>query len=188
MRTYSRQRMSFALACMMLATQPHPIFAQEEGRPGRADSAEQRRPDAGANTERIGRDADARRRNDETRFDRKRGGDDVARDTNDARRAEEELQELKKITRPDQARELKFSEKIDRQMRERGWTEQEVKELAKKDPAGISIDGRNGRQEPATVYGERGRYIVVNDSTREVVQVSDKTKSDWGDDSRIQWK
>ena len=43
-----------------------------------------------------------------------------------------------------------------------------------------------GRNDPATVYGSPGKYVVVNDRTGEVTQISDKTDPGWVDDSRIQ--
>ncbi|MBZ9048180.1 hypothetical protein H5T11_26845, partial [Escherichia coli] len=43
------------------------------------------------------------------------------------------------------------------------------------------------RNDPATVYGSPGKYVVVNDRTGEVTQISDKTDPGWVDDSRIQW-
>ena len=44
-----------------------------------------------------------------------------------------------------------------------------------------------GRNDPATVYGSPGKYVVVNDRTGEVTQISDKKDPGWVDDSRIQW-
>ncbi|MEK8413926.1 colicin E5-related ribonuclease, partial [Escherichia coli] len=46
---------------------------------------------------------------------------------------------------------------------------------------------RAPRNDPATVYGSPGKYVVVNDRTGEVTQISDKTDPGWVDDSRIQW-
>ncbi|MBA5806429.1 hypothetical protein F9883_00825 [Morganella morganii] len=93
--------------------------------------------------------------------------------------------------------ELKFDEKIKDQMNGRGWTEQDVKDTVAKGPKGKSFDKRSpkktppdhlGRNDTATIYGKQGEYIVVNDRTGEVVQVSDKTDPQWIDDSRIQWE
>lgn len=93
--------------------------------------------------------------------------------------------------------ELKFDEKIKDQMNGRGWTEQDAKDTVAKGPKGKSFDKRSpkktppdhlGRNDTATVYGKQGEYVVVNDRTGEVVQVSDKTDPQWIDDSRIQWE
>ncbi|KMN61415.1 hypothetical protein VK95_23235 [Leclercia sp. LK8] len=86
-------------------------------------------------------------------------------------------------------------DKIKGQMGERGWTEQDIKDVIAKGPKGISSDQRRpkttqdglGRDDPATVYGEPGKYVVINDRTREVTQVSDKIKPGWVDDGRIFW-
>ncbi|HEM7179485.1 TPA: hypothetical protein U2I74_004368 [Providencia stuartii] len=92
--------------------------------------------------------------------------------------------------------ELKFEEKIKNQMGGRGWTEQDIKDTVAKGPTGKSVDQRRpkntddglGRNDPATVYGEPGKYVVVNDRTGEVAQASDKKDPEWVDDSRIQWE
>ncbi|HCC5748407.1 MULTISPECIES: colicin E5-related ribonuclease [Gammaproteobacteria] len=93
--------------------------------------------------------------------------------------------------------ELKFDKKIKDQMTGRGWSEQNVKDTVAHGPKGKSVDKRSpkktppdylGRNDPATVYGKPGEYVVVNDRTGEVVQVSDKKDPEWADDSRIQWE
>lgn len=92
--------------------------------------------------------------------------------------------------------ELKFEGKVKGQMDGRGWTEQDVKDTVAKGPKGKSFDKRKakntddglGRDDTATVYGKPGEYVVVNDRTGEVVQISDKTDPKWVDDSRIQWE
>ena len=91
---------------------------------------------------------------------------------------------------------LKIDEKIKDQMEERGWTEKDIKDTVAKGVTGKSIDKRSpkktppdylGRNDTASVYGEPGKYVVVNDRTGEVVQVSGKNKPGWIDDSRIEW-
>lgn len=93
--------------------------------------------------------------------------------------------------------EIKIDGKIKGQIDKRGWTEQEIKDAVSKGPKGSSIDKRGpkktppdhlGRNDPATVYGKPGEYVVINDRTGEVAQVSDKTDKGWIDDSRIQWE
>lgn len=91
--------------------------------------------------------------------------------------------------------EIKIEGKIKGQMGERGWTEQDIKNTVTQGASGDSFDKRKpkntddglGRDDPATVYGQPGKYVVVNDRTGEVTQVSDKTDPDWIDDSRIRW-
>jgi filamentous hemagglutinin len=56
-------------------------------------------------------------------------------------------------------------------------------------PIGISTDHTGGKTGPATVYGSKERgYVVVNDLTGHVVQISDKTDPGWVPDSRILWE
>ncbi|MBY5841090.1 hypothetical protein J3P71_19345 [Rhizobium leguminosarum] len=76
--------------------------------------------------------------------------------------------------------------KIRDQMTERHWTEREISELAKTNATGRSIDNTGRRNSPATVYGTPTRYIVVNDFTRQVVQISGGFG--WKADPRITWK
>jgi hypothetical protein len=92
--------------------------------------------------------------------------------------------------------DVKIDGKIKGQLGNRGWTEQDVQDAANGPPAGTTTDNRSpnktadgkGRRDSATVYGDKGGYVVVNDRTREVVQVSDrKPGSGWIPDSRIQW-
>jgi filamentous hemagglutinin len=86
--------------------------------------------------------------------------------------------------------------KIAGQAAERGWTQQDIQAAINTGPTGTSTDKRSAAKAPdgiarddtATVYGTSSGYIVVNDRTKEVVQVSDKTDMDWIVDSRTQWK
>ena len=75
------------------------------------------------------------------------------------------------------------------QLGARGWTEEGVRDLTKKDPSRTSVDNTGDRNDPATVYGTRdGGHVVVNDKTGNVTQVSDKKDPEWKPDSRIRWK
>ena len=52
----------------------------------------------------------------------------------------------------------------------------------------VPTDNRRDTEkgEPATVYGDKNKgHVIVNDETKEVVQVSDK--EDWIPDDRIKW-
>ncbi|MDI2113978.1 colicin E5-related ribonuclease, partial [Commensalibacter nepenthis] len=86
-------------------------------------------------------------------------------------------------------------DKIKGQMGDRGWTDADIDAAIAAGPKGTSTDNRSpkktddklGRNDPATVYGKPGSYVVINDRTGEVTQVSDKIRPGWTDDSRIQW-
>nr|WP_246641803.1 colicin E5-related ribonuclease [Paraburkholderia edwinii] len=88
-----------------------------------------------------------------------------------------------------------IDKKIADQLGERGWTESDIQAAIKNGPTGTSVDNRSAgkspdgvaRSDPATVYGSPNGYVVVNDRTGEVVQVSDKTDPDWVADGRIKW-
>lgn len=77
--------------------------------------------------------------------------------------------------------------KMKPQVKKRGWTEQEVKDLTKN--ADKVEKGRDTRWNPetgkkndesATMYiNKDGHYVVINDKTGDVVQVSDKRDPEW---------
>ncbi len=86
--------------------------------------------------------------------------------------------------------------KIADQLGERGWTESDIQAAIKNGATGTSVDKRSAtkspdgvaRNDPATVYGTPNGYVVVNDRTGEVVQVSNKRDPGWIADGRISWK
>jgi hypothetical protein len=88
-------------------------------------------------------------------------------------------------------RRLKFDAregKIESAYAARGWTKEEIRRLTMGKRAGVSVDRQKGRaSEPATVYGKRGKYVVVNDKTGQIVQISDKNDKNWKDDKSIIW-
>jgi filamentous hemagglutinin len=73
--------------------------------------------------------------------------------------------------------------KIRAQLPERGWTTQDIQNAINDGPTGTASDKRSASKTPdglprndtATVYGSKDGYIVVNDRTGEVVQISDRT-------------
>jgi filamentous hemagglutinin len=84
---------------------------------------------------------------------------------------------------------VKIDDKIAGQLGDRGWTEEGVRELTTKEPAGTTTDNTGGRSASATVYGTKtGGHVIVNDKTGQVVQVSDKDDPDWKPDPRIKWR
>ena len=85
---------------------------------------------------------------------------------------------------------IKFDKSgLHRDMKKRGWSKIEIRELTKTKPTGKSTDRRKNGRDPATVYGTRQRYVVINDRTAQVVQVSGKGKDGkpWKPDRNIKW-
>ncbi|NDK08446.1 S8 family serine peptidase [Candidatus Gracilibacteria bacterium] len=82
---------------------------------------------------------------------------------------------------------LKYSSKILGQMEERKWTKNDIENVVKKPyKKGKSIDNFDGRNDPATAYFiSDNQYIVVNNRTGDIVQISDKNYLDWKVDARI---
>lgn len=83
--------------------------------------------------------------------------------------------------------------KILKQMSQRGWTEDDINEVIKEGSTGKSRDTRWTKEggkldDPATVYGKPGKYVIINDRTNDVTQVSGKNKPGWIDDPNIEWK
>jgi len=79
------------------------------------------------------------------------------------------------------ANALSYSAKITKQMGTRGWTQDSISETVKNPAATHSVwDYTTGDKLPATAYVQRGGgYVVVNDSTHEIVQVSDLSNPNW---------
>jgi filamentous hemagglutinin len=86
--------------------------------------------------------------------------------------------------------------KIAGQLEGRGWTTQDVQAVIDEGPVGTTTDNRSASKTPdglprndsASVYGSKSGYVIVNDRTGEVVQVSGKNDPGWIPDSRIKWK
>jgi hypothetical protein len=76
---------------------------------------------------------------------------------------------------------LSFGDKISGQMAGRGWTEQSIEDTVAKPYATHDVwDYTSGSREPATAYENAdGAYVVVNDQTGQVVQISDANDSGW---------
>ena len=74
-----------------------------------------------------------------------------------------------------------ISEKIAGQMGPRGWTPETIGKTVANPAETHSVwDFTAGTKQPATAYVRPdGSYVVVNDATKTVVQVSDATNSNW---------
>jgi hypothetical protein len=86
---------------------------------------------------------------------------------------------------------LSYTTKITKAMGPRGWTEESVADTVKNPAQTHSVwDFTTGDKQPATAYVQHGGgYVVVNDATGEIVQVSDLGSSSWKpvwDDPRFQ--
>jgi filamentous hemagglutinin len=93
------------------------------------------------------------------------------------------------VAAPGSQSRVEIDDKIRAQLAPRGWTETEIREAVSAPPIGTSTDHTIGKADAATVYGSRDHgYVVVNDETKRVVQISDKVDPGWVPDSRIIWK
>jgi filamentous hemagglutinin len=83
---------------------------------------------------------------------------------------------------------VRIDRKIAAQLSARGWTEHEIRAAVDRGPTGRSIDHTGGRSDPASVYGSKqDGYVVINDRTGRIVQISDRNDPGWIPDSRIEW-
>jgi hypothetical protein len=160
---------------------PQPLFSQDAGR-----------PEAGRDPRR-GVETDERRRQDDARRDERgrNAAEAIGRRSDITTRRNSEFRDANALgadIAAQRSAEAKFSDKINAQMTARGWSEKDVRDLLKTEPVGMSIDGRNGKTDSASVYGKHGEYVVINDRTKEIVQISDKKDPRWKDDSRIHWR
>ena len=88
--------------------------------------------------------------------------------------------------------EVQYNRKIRKQMVQRGWTDASIRDTIQS-PArtGETVDDRTvegqKRDDPATAYfRDDGSYVIRNDRTNEIVQLSDRNDPDWTPDDRIQ--
>ena len=87
---------------------------------------------------------------------------------------------------------VRYSPKIRRQMERRGWADELIKDTIRSPmQTGETVDhrtvGDQKRDEPATAYFRAdGSYVVRNDRTKEIVQLSDRHDPNWTPDDRIQ--
>jgi hypothetical protein len=95
---------------------------------------------------------------------------------------------VKRVARATRGRSAatKIGSKIESQIAKRGWTQESVEEairnparkVATRDTRHLASGGR--ANDPATAYVTKdGSYVVRNDVTGDIVQVSDRTSSSW---------
>ena len=82
--------------------------------------------------------------------------------------------------------DTKSAAKLESQMTQRGWTESTVKDVVSS-PYTIRDSKNLSTGNPATVYyNKSGGYVIIDDVTKEVVQVSDNINpSAWIPDKNI---
>lgn len=79
----------------------------------------------------------------------------------------------------------KSTKKLNRQMEQRGWSEKTVKDIADKPHTTRKSINRANGNEATVFYDKDGSYMIVDDVTKEVVQISDKFNKDWAPDREI---
>lgn len=84
------------------------------------------------------------------------------------------------------ANKLTFGSHITDNLAKRGWSEDSVRDLVRKPSRTVStrdtrhLPGGGRMNDPATAYiDESGHYVVINDRTNDVVQISNRNDPDW---------
>ena len=75
---------------------------------------------------------------------------------------------------------IKIDPKITNQMNKRGWTDNQVQETIKNPSKTAQAIDRTANNEPATAYFDKtGHYVVRNNKTGNIVQVSNRNDPNW---------
>lgn len=80
----------------------------------------------------------------------------------------------------------KKKEKLENEMESRGWTEEDVKDTVENPYTERKSKNKATGNDATAYYNEDGSYVVVDDVTNEVIQVSGKGDPDWIPDNQIQ--
>ncbi|MBC2186119.1 transposase [Listeria sp. FSL L7-0253] len=80
---------------------------------------------------------------------------------------------------------VKSTKKVNNQMKKRGWGEESVKSVVDH-PHTTRKSGNKATGNDATVfYDKDGSYVIIDDKTKEIVQISDKFDKNWVPDAGI---
>jgi len=81
---------------------------------------------------------------------------------------------------------IKTAKKIEKAMPKRGWSKADIESTVSNPKKTIETKdhrrnkGGDTNNDPATAYFDKdNNYVVINDTTGDVVQISDKNKKDW---------
>ena len=99
------------------------------------------------------------------------------------------IPETKQPTAQKQQRSFNYNgSKSEQYVNKRGWTDDMINEAITNGQKGTSINAANGAT--CSVYGYPGtdnQYVVIDDTTDSIVQVSNFNDSGWIVDGRIRW-
>ncbi|MBF2441423.1 transposase [Listeria innocua] len=80
---------------------------------------------------------------------------------------------------------VKSTKKVNNQMKKRGWSEESVKSVVDH-PHTTRKSGNKATGNDTTVfYDKDGSYVIIDDKTKEIVQISDKFDKNWVPDAGI---
>ena len=78
--------------------------------------------------------------------------------------------------------------KNEQYVQDRGWTDEMIQYAMKAGTSGTSVNAANNNSCTAYLYpGTNNQYVVIDDTTGSIVQVSDFNDPGWIVDFRIQW-
>ena len=86
--------------------------------------------------------------------------------------------------------ELKFSDKLSKQQWEkqytqRGWTEESIKNTIQNSYTTREAVNRTTGNKSTVYYNEDGSYVIKDDITGKIVQISDRNDTNWKPDNSI---
>ena len=91
---------------------------------------------------------------------------------------------------PTQTQQYNYNgRKTEAYVKKRGWTDEMIRYAIKNGEPGTTVNAANNNA-PSTAYrypGINNQYVIIDNSTGSIVQVSDFYDSDWRVDTRIQW-
>lgn len=82
--------------------------------------------------------------------------------------------------------ETKSQTKLANEMAKRGWTKKDVQGTVDNPHTTRDSTNKANGNDATAYYNEDGSYVVVDDETNEVIQVSDKNDPNWIPDSSIE--
>ncbi|GGI98345.1 colicin E5-related ribonuclease [Paenibacillus hunanensis] len=80
---------------------------------------------------------------------------------------------------------VKLSDKIKKQMQKRNWTEEDIEDTVKNPHATSEATNKANGKEATAYFNEDGTYVVKENETDEIIQISNRKDPDWVPDPTI---
>ncbi|MBC1613021.1 hypothetical protein HB937_06570 [Listeria welshimeri] len=80
---------------------------------------------------------------------------------------------------------VKSTKKVNNQMKKRGWSEESVKSVVDHPHTTRKSVNKATGNDATVFYDKDGSYVIIDDKTKEIVQISDKFDKNWVPDAGI---